>query len=99
MKIRSLHIAHFGKFSNRTFHFSDDGFQLVYGLNESGKTTLKTFIESMLFGFPKNKMYKTKRGSFYGVPSLVKMTRLALFTLREHPTAVVKHKCFYRTVK
>ncbi|MEH7633017.1 AAA family ATPase [Bacillus pumilus] len=66
MKIRSLHIAHFGKFSNRTFHFSDDGFQLVYGLNESGKTTLKTFIESMLFGIPKNKMYKMKQGSFYG---------------------------------
>ncbi len=66
MKIRSIHIAHFGKFSNRTFHFSDDGFQLVYGLNESGKTTLKTFIESMLFGFPKNKMYKSKNSSFYG---------------------------------
>ncbi|MER3125521.1 AAA family ATPase [Bacillus pumilus] len=66
MKIRSLHIAHFGKFSNRTFHFSDDGFQLVYGLNESGKTTLKAFIESMLFGFSKNKVYKTKQGTFYG---------------------------------
>ncbi|APT48929.1 atpase involved in dna metabolism [Bacillus safensis] len=66
MKIRSLHIANFGKFSNRTFHFSDDGFQLVYGLNESGKTTLKAFIESMLFGFSKNKMYKPKQGSFYG---------------------------------
>ncbi|MGG1699003.1 AAA family ATPase [Bacillus zhangzhouensis] len=66
MKIRSLHIANFGKFSNRTFHFSDDGFQLVYGLNESGKTTLKAFIESMLFGFSKSKMYKPKQGSFYG---------------------------------
>ncbi|UYO36408.1 AAA family ATPase [Bacillus zhangzhouensis] len=66
MKIRSLHITNFGKFSNRTFHFSDDGFQLVYGLNESGKTTLKAFIESMLFGFSKNKMYKPKQGSFYG---------------------------------
>ncbi|WP_342489905.1 AAA family ATPase [Bacillus sp. FSL M8-0049] len=66
MKIRSLHIANFGKFSNRTFHFSDDGFQLVYGLNESGKTTLKAFIESMLFGFSKNKIYKPKQGSFYG---------------------------------
>ena len=53
MKIRSLHITNFGKFSNQTFHFSDDGFQLVYGLNESGKTTLKAFIESMLFGFLK----------------------------------------------
>ncbi|MEI4790377.1 AAA family ATPase [Bacillus sp. FJAT-53060] len=66
MKIRSLHIANFGKFSNRTFHFSSDGFQLVYGLNESGKTTLKAFIESMLFGFSKSKMYKLKQGSFYG---------------------------------
>ncbi|MFP3420864.1 AAA family ATPase [Bacillus sp. SIMBA_154] len=66
MKIRSLHIANFGKFSNRTFHFSGDGFQLVYGLNESGKTTLKAFIESMLFGFSKSKMYKPKQGSFYG---------------------------------
>ncbi|OLP63639.1 hypothetical protein BACPU_30010 [Bacillus pumilus] len=66
MKIRSLHIANFGKFINRTFHFSDDGFQLVYGLNESGKTTLKAFIESMLFGFPKNNVYKPTYGSFYG---------------------------------
>ncbi|KPN13134.1 atpase involved in dna metabolism [Bacillus australimaris] len=66
MKIRSLHIINFGKFSNRTFHFSDDGFQLVYGLNESGKTTLKAFIESMLFGFSKNKTYKPKQGTFYG---------------------------------
>ncbi|PCK22250.1 hypothetical protein CEY02_04855 [Bacillus pumilus] len=66
MKIRSLHIANFGKFSNRTFHFSGEGFQLVYGLNESGKTTLKAFIESMLFGFSKSKMYKPKQGLFYG---------------------------------
>ena len=66
MKIRSLHIINFGKFSNRTFHFSDDGFQLVYGLNESGKSTLKAFIESMLFGFSKNKTHKPKQGTFYG---------------------------------
>ncbi|MFB8733819.1 ATP-binding protein [Bacillus sp. SL00103] len=98
MKIRSLHIAHFGKFSNRTFHFSDDGFQLVYGLNESGKTTLKTFIESMLFGFPKTRCTRRKGVLFMGGSLTVKMT-ITLFTLREHPTAVVKHKCFYRTVK
>ncbi|MGE6630847.1 AAA family ATPase [Bacillus sp. NPDC077027] len=66
MKIISLHIAHFGKFSNRTFHFSDADFQLVYGLNESGKTTLKAFIEAMLFGFPKNSVYKPKNSAFYG---------------------------------
>lgn len=66
MKIRSLHIANFGKFSNQTFHFSDDDFQLVYGLNESGKSTLKAFIESVLFGFSKSKTYQPKQGSFYG---------------------------------
>ncbi|WP_353856597.1 AAA family ATPase [Bacillus sp. Bos-x628] len=66
MKIRSLHITQFGKFSNQTFHFSNDGFQLIYGLNESGKTTLKAFIESILFGFSKSNVYKPKQSSFYG---------------------------------
>lgn len=70
MKIRSLHIANFGKFSNRTFHFSDDGFQLVYGLNESGKTTLKAFIESMLFGFSKTRYTSRNKDLSMAAPSL-----------------------------
>ncbi|MCG8395914.1 AAA family ATPase [Bacillus atrophaeus] len=66
MRILSLHIYHYGKFSNQTFHFSTSGVQLIYGLNEAGKTTMMSFIESMLFGFPKTKKYEPKTGGVYG---------------------------------
>ncbi|MEC0805679.1 ATP-binding protein [Bacillus atrophaeus] len=66
MQILSLHIYQYGKFSNQTFHFSTSGVQLIYGLNEAGKTTMMSFIESMLFGFPKTKKYEPKTGGVYG---------------------------------
>ncbi|PRS07904.1 hypothetical protein C6W22_13635 [Bacillus atrophaeus] len=66
MRILSLHIYQYGKFSNQTFHFSTSGVQLIYGLNEAGKTTMMSFIESMLFGFPKTKKYEPKTGGVYG---------------------------------
>lgn len=66
MRIKSLHIYHYGKFSNQTFHFSASPVQLIYGLNEAGKTTMMSFIESMLFGFPKTKKYEPKTGGVYG---------------------------------
>ncbi|MCY8103168.1 ATP-binding protein [Bacillus mojavensis] len=66
MRIISLHIYQYGKFSNRTFHFSASPVQLIYGLNEAGKTTMMSFIESMLFGFPKTKKYEPKSGGVYG---------------------------------
>ncbi len=40
--------------------------QVIYGLNEAGKTTLMSFIKSMLFGFPKSKKYEPKNGGVYG---------------------------------
>ncbi|MFS0662549.1 AAA family ATPase [Bacillus mojavensis] len=66
MRIISLHIYQYGKFSNRTFHFSASPVQLIYGLNEAGKTTMMSFIESMLVGFPKSKKYEPKSGGVYG---------------------------------
>ncbi len=66
MRIKSLHIYQYGKFSNQTFHFSVSPVQLIYGLNEAGKTTMMSFIESMLFGFPKTKKYEPKTGGVYG---------------------------------
>lgn len=66
MRIKSLHIYQYGKFSNQTFHFSASPVQLIYGLNEAGKTTMMSFIESMLFGFPKTKKYEPKTGGAYG---------------------------------
>ena len=49
MKINSIHIASFGKFKNFTFNFSD-GFNIIYGDNEDGKTTIMAFIKMMFYG-------------------------------------------------
>ena len=49
MKISSVHIASFGKFKDFTFNFSD-GFNIIYGDNEDGKTTIMSFIKMMFYG-------------------------------------------------
>ena len=50
MRIRSVYIQNFGKLSNKKIDFSD-GFNLVYGENEAGKTTLMNFIKMMFYGY------------------------------------------------
>lgn len=52
MKIKSLDIINFGKFNNYHLDF-DESFNLIYGLNESGKSTIHAFISFMLFGVNK----------------------------------------------
>lgn len=54
MKIRELNIKNFGKFQDETLTF-DDGINIVYGENESGKSTVHTFIRSMLFGLERGR--------------------------------------------
>ncbi len=54
MKIRELHLKNFGKFSDEKITFND-GINLFYGENESGKTTVHTFIKSMLFGLERGR--------------------------------------------
>ncbi len=49
MRILDLHIDEFGKFHDLFVSF-DQGFNVVYGKNETGKSTLHTFIRCMLFG-------------------------------------------------
>lgn len=66
MNIHTLHIYGYGKFTNQTFRLPSTNLHLIYGLNESGKTTIMSFIESMLFGFPKTKRYEPKAGGVYG---------------------------------
>lgn len=58
MKIKTLILTSFGKFKDRVIEV-DDGFNLVYGENEAGKSTVQHFIEGMLFGF--YKPYRKKR--------------------------------------
>lgn len=50
MKIKKLSVASFGKIKDKTF-FLGDGLNVIYGRNESGKSTLVSFIRYMLFGF------------------------------------------------
>lgn len=50
MKIEELYLNGFGHFVNKKIVFQD-GFNLIYGGNEAGKTTLQHFIVGMLYGF------------------------------------------------
>lgn len=54
MKIRELVIKNFGKFTEKKIEVSD-GIQLFYGENESGKSTVHTFIKGMLFGIERGR--------------------------------------------
>jgi len=86
MKIKRLEISGFGRWSQEAFDLSD-GMQVIFGQNESGKTTLRAFIVGVLFGFPTKKnghnVYDPKDGSQYGGSLIletdegdVKITRL-----------------------
>jgi hypothetical protein len=58
MKIKTLNLYAFGKFKNTTIELSD-GFNLIFGPNEAGKSTIQAFIEGMFFGF--YKPYRKRR--------------------------------------
>ena len=54
MLIKDIQINNFGKLKNRTIELKN-GINIIYGENESGKTTLLKFITSMFYGASKNK--------------------------------------------
>ena len=54
MKIKNVKINNFGKLENKEIEF-EDNINLIYGENESGKSTLLKFISSMFYGASKNK--------------------------------------------
>lgn len=54
MYIKKAQIDNFGKFHHRTIYFSP-GLNVVYGENESGKSTLQSFLVGMLFGLEKRR--------------------------------------------
>ncbi len=49
MIIKEIRIKSFGKIKDKTIRLSD-GFNVIFGNNESGKTTIITFIRFMLYG-------------------------------------------------
>jgi uncharacterized protein YhaN len=52
--IKKVAIGNFGKFKDYTMNIKD-GMNIIYGCNETGKTTLQTFIKVMLYGMNSQK--------------------------------------------
>lgn len=71
MKISQLVIYGYGRWQDKVITI-DQNFVAFLGQNEMGKSTLQSFIQSMLFGLPKNtrkkdvNLYVPKVGSAYG---------------------------------
>ena len=52
--IEQIKIIEFGKLKDFTLDLKD-GFNVIYGENESGKSTIQLFIKAMLYGMPSRK--------------------------------------------
>ena len=57
MQIKNIKINNYGKIKNKEIFFSDN-INVIYGKNESGKSTLLHFILNSLYGISKNKKGK-----------------------------------------
>ncbi len=49
MKLIEINVGHFGRLSEMQLNLKE-GFHLIYGANEKGKSTLMAFIRAMLYG-------------------------------------------------
>lgn len=54
MRICELVLRNFGKFTDKRIELSN-GIQLIYGENESGKSTIHSFIKGMFFGIERGR--------------------------------------------
>lgn len=70
MRITGIHIYGYGKLENVKFMPFSRQIQAIFGRNEAGKSTVMSFIHSILFGFPtkqqNSKRYEPKTGLKYG---------------------------------
>ena len=69
MRLEELHLDGFGHFHQQSFPLAEGPVTVFYGANEAGKTTLLTFIRTILFGFPRqgrNAHYPPLSGGRHG---------------------------------
>lgn len=70
MRITGVHIYGYGKWENVKFMPFSKEIQAIFGQNEAGKSTMMSFIHSILFGFPTKqqniKRYEPKTALKYG---------------------------------
>lgn len=70
MYINKLHLRAFGKFIYKRLYF-ENRFNIIYGENEAGKSTVHNFIEAVLYGFDEDEetsrydKYKPWNGNLY----------------------------------
>jgi len=55
MYINKLHLRAFGKFVYKRLYF-ENKFNIIYGENEAGKSTVHNFIEAALYGFDEDEL-------------------------------------------
>lgn len=58
MKINNIKINAYGNIEDKEINFKD-GINIVYGINESGKTTILSYLTNTLYGISKNKDGRT----------------------------------------
>ncbi|MBM82863.1 MAG: hypothetical protein CMJ78_20060 [Planctomycetaceae bacterium] len=63
MKLLELKIENYGIYADRSIQLNDSGFQVIYGPNEAGKSTLLQLIRELLFGFAHQNPYDLKNHS------------------------------------
>ncbi len=69
MKITDIHIDGFGVWNDRGWSELSPGLNVFHGPNETGKTTLMSFVRSMFFGFERRahpRRYEPLRGGNHG---------------------------------
>ena len=88
MIIKDLHVYGYGKLENQRFPELGQ-LQIFFGENESGKSTIMSFIHSMLFGFPtkvqNEPRYEPKMHAKYG-------GRLSLITKKDGEIVIERVK-------
>lgn len=63
MIIKEAILNNFGRFQNQRISFQE-GINVVYGANESGKTTLHTFLRGIFFGLPRKRGPASKTDTY-----------------------------------
>ena len=63
MIIKRVAIKNFGKIHNKSMEFSP-GINVLYGENESGKTTTHVFVKSMLYGIQRQRGRAARKDAY-----------------------------------
>ncbi len=68
MRINRLDLIRYGKFTKRTVDFprAEHDFHVIVGANEAGKSTIRSAIQDLLYGIPKN----TVHGFLHPMPDM-----------------------------